>query len=197
MGKKGRPQKKPIKPGDRVPLGLRVTASLKHSLDTAAKHSGRSQSQEAEFRLEHSFANEARLLEALDLAYGRELAGIMYAVGEVMRAAGNTAAALSGITTTNRTPEWWDDPYAFAQASMAAEFVLNSLRPRGDPSPSPAFAGLAAGIDIGETVANVGVATAKGLLLEIASNAPPNTTAIERGPRLRRALGQIAKRVTS
>ena len=49
----GRPTKKP-KAGERIPLGLRVTAAVKHRLDKAAKASGRSQSQEAEIRLEQS-----------------------------------------------------------------------------------------------------------------------------------------------
>ena len=41
--------------GERVPLGLRVTPEMKRRLDAAAKESGRSQSQEAEIRLERSF----------------------------------------------------------------------------------------------------------------------------------------------
>lgn len=51
--------------GERVPLGLRVTADLKRKLDAAAEASGRSQSQEAEFRLENSFnfLNDPRLLK--------------------------------------------------------------------------------------------------------------------------------------
>ena len=49
--------------GERVPLGLRVTPEMKRRLDAAAKQSGRSQSQEAEFRLERSFGQD-RLAEA-------------------------------------------------------------------------------------------------------------------------------------
>ena len=49
----GRPTKKP-KPGERVPLGLRVTADMKKRLEKAAIKSGRSISQEAELRLERS-----------------------------------------------------------------------------------------------------------------------------------------------
>ena len=56
----GRPTKKP-KAGERVPLGLRVTAEIKRKLDAAAEDAGRSQSQEAELRLERSFEwEEAR-----------------------------------------------------------------------------------------------------------------------------------------
>jgi len=68
--KTGRPTK-PGKKGERVPLGLRVTASLKEQLDSAALKSGRSQSQEAEFRLERSFQEEAMLggFERMSFAY--------------------------------------------------------------------------------------------------------------------------------
>ena len=46
----GRPPKPPT-PGERTPLGLRVTAEVKKMLEQAAVQSGRSLSQEAELRL--------------------------------------------------------------------------------------------------------------------------------------------------
>jgi hypothetical protein len=53
----GRPMKAPT-PGERVPLGLRVTAEMKRTLEAAAIESGRSISAEAELRLEQSFERE-------------------------------------------------------------------------------------------------------------------------------------------
>jgi hypothetical protein len=53
----GRPKREPD-PGERVKLGLRVTAEVKRKLDAAADANGRSQSQEAEFRLEQSFERD-------------------------------------------------------------------------------------------------------------------------------------------
>lgn len=54
----GRPTRAP-KPGERrVSLGLRVTADIKRKLDEAAVASGRSQSQEAELRIERSFEHD-------------------------------------------------------------------------------------------------------------------------------------------
>ena len=50
----GRPTKPPVE-GERVPLGLRVTAEAKRKLEEAAIKSGRSISQEAELRIERSF----------------------------------------------------------------------------------------------------------------------------------------------
>ena len=55
--KMGRPIK-PSRPGERAALGFRITADTKQKLVSAAEKSGRSQSQEAEFRLEQSFKNE-------------------------------------------------------------------------------------------------------------------------------------------
>ena len=72
----GRPTKAP-KPGERVSLGLRVTADIKQKLDEAAARSGRSQSQEAELRLERSFEREELLPEVLTLAYGKPLADVL------------------------------------------------------------------------------------------------------------------------
>jgi hypothetical protein len=59
----GRPTKPP-KEGERVPLGLRVTAAVKRGLEAAAIKSGRSISQEAELRLEHSLDMRRHLVMA-------------------------------------------------------------------------------------------------------------------------------------
>ena len=54
VGRIGRPTKAPVD-GERVQLGLRVTAGVKRRLDMASVESGRSLSQETEMRLEQSF----------------------------------------------------------------------------------------------------------------------------------------------
>jgi len=54
----GRPLKT-AKPGTRVSLGLKVTPETKTRIDEAARRNGRTQSQESEYRLERSFADEA------------------------------------------------------------------------------------------------------------------------------------------
>ena len=62
---------RPVRPsGDRkrISLGLRVTAEIKDQLDHSAVKNGRSQSQEAELRIEQSFRDgriEAILHEIL------------------------------------------------------------------------------------------------------------------------------------
>jgi hypothetical protein len=66
-------------------LSLRVTPELKRRLDAAAEHCGRSQSQEAEFRIERSFDRNDLLTEVLTLAYGsKEIAGVLMMFGLVL-----------------------------------------------------------------------------------------------------------------
>src|SRR4051794_34715099 len=72
----GRPRREPGQ-GERVQLGLRVTPELKRKLDAAAEQSGRSQSQEAEYRLEGSFGREALLSELLSISFGWTLSAIV------------------------------------------------------------------------------------------------------------------------
>jgi hypothetical protein len=59
----GRPTKTPKRGERRVSLGLRVTANVKRRLDAAADRHGRSQSQEAERRLEQSFLLDDEIWE--------------------------------------------------------------------------------------------------------------------------------------
>ena len=59
------PPKREFKEGERVALSLRMTPALKRRLDAAAERGGRSQSQEAEFRLERSFDRQGLLEEVL------------------------------------------------------------------------------------------------------------------------------------
>jgi hypothetical protein len=56
----GRPMKAPAR-GKRVSLGLKVTADIKRRLDAAAQTSGRTQSQEAEYRIELSYQYQRAL----------------------------------------------------------------------------------------------------------------------------------------
>lgn len=128
--KRGRPTKTAI-PGDRASLGLRVTADLKSRLEQAAEASGRSQSQEAELRLERSFEKEDLLPEVLSLAYGRPMAGILMLLGRAMHDAGSSSGFASTFTLEGSL-NWFDDPYAFDQAAQAASRVIEFLRPQGD-----------------------------------------------------------------
>src|SRR6476646_5919215 len=90
----GRPTKPPP-PGKRASLGLKVTGEIKQRLEAAARASGRTQSQEAESRLERSFQEQQLLPQLLVLAYGRSLAALLLILGRVMKDSGGHAAAFA------------------------------------------------------------------------------------------------------
>ena len=66
-------------------MSFRVTPQFKEKLDRVAKKSGRSLAQEIELRLERSLDEERHLAEALELAFDRQVAGLMLAIGCVLR----------------------------------------------------------------------------------------------------------------
>jgi hypothetical protein len=114
--RKGRPSL-----GKRVGLGLRVTPETKKLLDDAAKRSGRSQSQEAEFRLERSFDRSQLLPEVLELTYGRQLAGLLKVLGQTM----DTAAGANPM----RRDDWLQDYKSWRAARAAAMLILDLWNP--------------------------------------------------------------------
>jgi hypothetical protein len=124
--RRGRPSRAP-EPGERVKLGLRVTPKLKQSLDTAAQNGGRSQSQEAEFRLEQSFDRGDLLSDALTLAYSPELAGLLLTIA----AAIDNAARSASRAAPEDARHWSRNAYVFAQTEQAVLEVMKAFRPEG------------------------------------------------------------------
>jgi len=147
-----RPKKPDAEPADRVHLGFRVTPEMKQRIEDAARDTGRSQSQEAEFRLEASFHKQDLLPDALALAYGPGLAAIILMIAEVMSFVGSRyvrrEALERHLTNMKRTmdalrageepppvsaswlkDEWLDDPAAFEDAIRAAMTLLEARRP--------------------------------------------------------------------
>src|SRR6267378_3796536 len=82
----GWPERTP-EPGERVPMSFRVTPGFKEKLDRAARESGRSLAQEIELRLERSLDEERHLADALEIGFGRQVAGLMLAIGYVIKEA--------------------------------------------------------------------------------------------------------------
>jgi hypothetical protein len=121
---------RPPLPGERVPLGLRVTKETKLRLDQASHASGRSQSQEAEFRLEQTFSSQSTLFDALDLAYGRPWTGLLLLLAQVAQLTGTRALGASAFNFEG-CEDWVNDPYSFDQAARAIAFALEAVRPRG------------------------------------------------------------------
>jgi hypothetical protein len=141
----GRPKREP-EPGERVHLGFRVTPQLKQRLEEAATANGRSQSQEAELRLEQSFNHQELLPQVLALAYGRQMAAVVLMLGELMKRVGDLGEQLSyardtherdaetkaRLTGVRSRSGWLDIPYAFDQILKAVNLSLEALRPPGE-----------------------------------------------------------------
>jgi hypothetical protein len=127
----GRKKRRP----ERVMLGLRVTPELKQKLDAAAEANGRSQSQEAEFRLERSFDREALLSEALQMKYGRSLAGILQALANTIISVAFAHTMLTGGAATRYRPwppdAFTDDPASLEVGLLAGTAFLANLYPPG------------------------------------------------------------------
>ena len=142
--------------GERVALGLRVTPEVKRQLDASAKQSGRSQSQEAEFRIEWSFDRNNLLSEVLSLTYGRQVAGILMMLGSAMNHAGATAlfVAAGGPLLDDKTDltNWIDHPDAFEQAKLGVAEVLEAICPQGDLSQAQSAIGAHVANDIIRTI---------------------------------------------
>jgi hypothetical protein len=121
---RGRPR---LEPGiaKRASFNTRLRPALKLALETAAKQEGRSLSEEIEFRLERSLDDERHLADALELGFGRQVAGLMLAIGYVIK---NTAPA-------RRPGEigWLSNPEAFRTVVEAINLLLQVIGPDAHP----------------------------------------------------------------
>ena len=126
----GRPPKAAV-PGKRMSLGLKVTPSIKERLDRAALETGRTQSQEAEARLERTFYRQDLLPDALELSYGKPLAGILMAIGAAMRDA-SRSYEIEHARELEAVPNWALVPDAYDLALNAGTSILDMLRPIGE-----------------------------------------------------------------
>ena len=154
---------RPVTMGERLPLGLRVTKETKQSLNRASNLSGRSQSQEAEFRLEQSFQATRTLFDALDLAYGRHWTGIVLALAHAAHMTGTRAMAINHWDFY-AAENWMLDPFAYDQAVKAIHTVLETFRPKGEIKVAPVsnFAHLPV-----DTYEKIGEGFARGILEKI------------------------------
>jgi hypothetical protein len=139
----GRPSRK-LRAGERVPLSFRVPPDLKRALNAAANRDGRSQSQEAELRLDRTFREEELLPQVLGLAYGADTAAILSIFGELINAVAIwTRATDEGLSGSPHS--WLDEPRLFGEVVTALNRVLAKLRPTSEPSPRQSYSGFADG----------------------------------------------------
>jgi hypothetical protein len=195
----GRPTKAAA-PGERVSLGLKVTSDIKRRIDEAARESGRTQSQEAEARLERSFDHQELLPQVLELSYGRQLAGVLLMLGHAMKttgeSAGLSAASDSPSLTLEGARKWFDIPYAYDQAVRAADSIFEALRPPNDPGIPKHMRGSDGELDLGDVAEHLGERLATVVLEEAASG----RSRVENGGQERariyhKMLGRLTKRL--
>ena len=114
----GKPKREP-RPGERVHAGLRLTPEAKGRIERAAQRSGRSLSQEMEFRLERSFS--------LDTAFGSgEMLDMALKMATAFAIAGNARAVEKGIA------HWLDDADCYRSAMLSVFSMLLRGQPNGD-----------------------------------------------------------------
>lgn len=182
----GRPAKPPEQ-GKRASLGLKVTGDIKSRLDAAARRNGRTQSQEAEARLEASFNNQDLLPQILDLAYGRQTAGLLMLLGRCIKDASGHAA-FAATFSLDAVQAWMSQPWAYQQTDNAIRFVLAALRPPGDPEPPRTNASLAAISEgLRASADNLGEGFAVGILHSVAD--PDNAALGDEMKHVRARLG--------
>lgn len=122
-GRIGRPIKTP-ESGERVTLGLRVTADMKGRLGDEAVRNGRSLSQEAEIRLEQSFKEE-------DAFGGPQLREIAHQMAGAFARGGRAGARARGHPKWPPAT-WMQDPYCFKVAMKEVGWALAMAHPKSD-----------------------------------------------------------------
>ena len=123
---------KPANQGSRVSLGLKVTPEIKNRLDAEAKRNGRTQSQEAEVRLENSFRYRDALSEVLVLRYGNPNATLAVLIGDIM----DRGKSVSLMTRAHEN--WLDDPETFDWiVEILNQELFERLRPTAGGNNGP------------------------------------------------------------
>jgi hypothetical protein len=131
--RRGRPAL-PAEQGKRHPLGIRTTKALREALLSASRASGRSLAQEIELRLERSIEDQQRLGEALELAFGRETAALVLAMGCAIK-----MTVTLGLFQSD-TSKWTSNSFVFSQAVSAIETLVYAIKPEENPPTLPSWA---------------------------------------------------------
>jgi len=115
--------KKPRQRTALVQLKIRMREPLRARLEAEASSRGVSINAEVVDRLEYLFDRSDLLGEALSLAFGQRLAGVLLILGFAM--------ADQGRRITNGKGDWTSDSMAYDAAMFAAMWVLDRFRPDG------------------------------------------------------------------
>jgi hypothetical protein len=153
---------------------FRVRGQLDDQLSAAAEKSGRSVSEEIEFRLERTFAGEHSLFELLDLAYGQENVALVMTIAELIRSIGSNAPqlALARSKHEQQGANWIDDPFLFDQVVKSINEMLESLRPAGEADAPKNYQ---------ENLRDIGRKSARAILAVLAGTAPADIELVRSG----------------
>jgi hypothetical protein len=118
MGKRG-PAPKGEFTGQSAVLSTRIRPETRAALEAAAKESGRSLSQEIEFRLRSTFLEDEKIVDVFGSKKN-------YAI---MRMAASLAESM--MNARDRAADWTADPYLYDQVTKSIALVFELLRPPG------------------------------------------------------------------
>src|SRR6516162_1316632 len=121
--RRGRPPLDPQK-AKRASFNTRLRPALKVALEAAAEKQGRSLSEEIESRLERSLEEERQLTDALELVFGRQVAGLILAIG----------CAVKEALPRRRRSDWLSDRKMFRLAADTINFLLQAVDPASHPT---------------------------------------------------------------
>lgn len=121
----GRPTVSP-KAGEKVSVNLRIPSELKRRLTEASELSERNLSQEVEYRLTRSFDRADILSEAISLAYGPKVGGLLMLLGQTALVVGRGAGSQHSVDLSQ---DFFDDPQVYEEMRWAMETVLAATAP--------------------------------------------------------------------
>ena len=176
---------------------FRVRGKLDSNLQIAAQRSGRSVSEEIEFRLEQSFIEERSSIDTLGFAYGSRTAGLVLTIAEAIKTSEPMGPGTESGVRLADLPHWLDHPLGFLQARTAVLHVLSAAAPPGQFL-GPESAGTEARTFSAATMARLSQFGERGANItmhEIAKRGRPNPAF--RASLLRRLLGpEIVARIS-
>ena len=114
---------------DYIQINVRMREALRAKLETSAKRNDESLNREIVDRLERSFDRQELLIDAMTLTYGEHLSGLLMVMARAMADAGKMGVFVSDPRSK---ANWWDVPFAYNEAAIAALIVLKSFRPPGE-----------------------------------------------------------------
>jgi len=134
----GRPRTREDEPAGEY-VGFRAPRALKAQLVEAAAREGRSLSTEAQFRIQQTFDFQKLLPQLLDLAYGKETAGLLLLLGQILRRIQFITEHIQKLDSADPARgSWFEHGWAYGQVREAILEILRRLEPASKPvEPKP------------------------------------------------------------